>query len=49
MRQSQDQADVVALAMDPEWADMVTEMLNRTFVIHESGLSVTELSGEQNE
>ena len=49
MRQSQDQADVVALAMDPEWADMVTDMLNRAFVMHESGLSVNELSGEQNE
>jgi len=46
MRQSQEQADVVAIAMDPEWADMITDMLNRAFVIHESGLSVKEIAGE---
>ena len=49
MRQSQDQADVVALAMDPEWADMITDMLNRAVLIHESGMSVAEINGEDNE
>jgi hypothetical protein len=46
MRQSQDQADVVALAMDPEWADMITDMLNRAFVIHESGMNVADIAGD---
>ena len=36
MRQSDGEPDVVAIAMDPQWADMVTDMLNRAFVVHEA-------------
>ena len=46
MRQSADDPNVVAIAVDVQFADMVTDMLNRAFLWKEAEEATLESGGE---
>ena len=48
LRQSEGAPNIVAITPDADWADMVTNMLNRAFLFHESGL-LDVVEGEKSE
>ncbi len=47
MRQSADDPNVVAITVDPEFALMMTEMLNRAFMFKEAAMAAEAAQGNE--